>query len=159
MKEYLMTLSGVMILSVLIGTACAEGNVKKYVRLLCALCLLCALISPLLRIWSEGDFDVSRLWENTVESEEDRYDEIYHQALIRNEISYAERLLKKQISERFNLDGSTFDTVIETVVKNGTYEPSRIRIILRDEAIFADPTKLIQYVNQTQKCECVIIYD
>ena len=159
MKEYLMTLSGVMILSTLISTVCAEGNLKKYVRLLCSLCLLCALISPLFRLLSEGEFDPVTLWEDAVEGEESDYDDIYHQALIENQVSYAEKLMKKQLSEEFELGEGTFDVRMETVSENGTAHVECVTLVLRDSAIFADPTKLAEYINETQKCECIVIYD
>ena len=159
MKEYFITLCGVMILSTAVGTACAEGNIKKYVRLLCSLCLVCALISPILSLGEEGEFDLSSLWEDLTKGEDVDYDEIYHQALIDNEVTYAEELLKNKLSEEFDLEPSSLDVEIDIVSKNGTNQPELIRIVLRDNAIFADPQKLIQYINTTQKCECVIIYD
>lgn len=159
MKEYLMTLTGVSILCGVIEMLSAEGNLKKYVRLLCALCMLCAVASPLFQILSDGDFDPRSLWEDLGEREEEDYYEIYNQSLLKNETKYAENILKNMVLKEFSLSESSLELRLKIVSKNETYEAETVYVILRDEAVLVNPKKMTDFLNEQAKCECVLIYE
>ena len=81
MREYLTSLLSVSLLGGLLTMLSPEGDLKKYVRLLCSLCLLCAMVSPLFSTFAEGELSLDHLWERMEPSESLDYDEIYHQSL------------------------------------------------------------------------------
>ncbi len=159
MKTYWATLLGVMVLSVVINMICHDGNLKKYVRLLSTLCVLCVLAAPLISLASEGGLDGGALWEELVETPSEDYDEIYHQALLNGSADYLESTLKSEMASSFSLASESFDVEAQFVSENDTYKLDEIRITLRDSAIFADPKQMISYVNEQLECDCVIIYN
>lgn len=157
MKEYFLTLLGVVILSALIGTLSIENGSGRYIRLVCSLCVLCSLILPLGNAFREEEWDLSFLWE---ENEEDMdYDEIYQDALLKNETSYAEQALKTMICDKFSLSSEQVEVYLEIVSKNGMSVPEKVTMLLRGKGILSDPRALISWVNETVGCRCVIVYE
>ncbi|MBR2354143.1 MAG: stage III sporulation protein AF [Clostridia bacterium] len=158
MREYLLTLAGVVILSGVITMLGADGGVKKYIRLICSLSVLCALISPLL-VWArEGNYSFDA-WRDMIENEEIDYDEIYKESLKKHEIKTAENAFKYSISKELSVNISDFDVQFHTVTKNNKEELSSVTITLRDRGVLADPRRMADFVNSSLGCPCMILYD
>lgn len=159
MKSYLITLMAVALLNGLVGMISPEGDVKKYVRLLGSLCLLCAMAQPVLGWLSEGDGLIKNLWELETEEESTNYDEIYNQALLSGGEKNAESIIKNNLLEAFELPSGSVDVRVDMEMKNDTCEILEVQLTIREEAIFADPRELISYVNERFSCPCVVVYD
>ena len=136
----------------------ADGSVKKYIRLVCSLSVLCALVSPLISLAKEGDFSPSDWWDSE-KNEEINYDEIYKESLKNHEIKTAETTFKQSVISELSIDPSDFDVLFHTVTKNGKEELSSVTVILRDKGVLADPKKITSFVNNELGCSCVILYD
>ncbi len=158
MKEYLLTLVGVVIFSGVIVMIGAEDGAKKYIRLVCSLSVLCMLISPLTSLLRGGELSFEELWDD-VQGEDQNYDEIYKDNLASHEMRYVEELLKKNIQSEFSLSSSDVDVRIKSVSKNGIYEVESVGVILRDRAVLADPKEIASLINSKMGCPCTIVYD
>lgn len=159
MRAYVMTLSAVALLGAVIGMLSPEGDIKKYVRLVSALCLLSALASPvrsLVSTLAEGDwFDGEELGFS---EQSEAYEEIFKGALQNGSASVASEALTAELIKQFELpDGSLTATVI--LADGDACELALVRVTLGAEAIFADPTAIIEYVNEAIGCPCEIVYE
>ncbi len=158
MKEYLVTLTAVSLWSSLIGMISPEGDMKKYIRLLCTLCFLCIMAQPLIPLLSEERDFFGEIIQRGEESGE-QYEQIYESTLLSGGQSYAESVIEAQLVQRFSLPAealtvrTTLNTEGETVIL------AQITVLLRDEAIFADPREITDYVNESFQCPCTVVYD
>ena len=155
MREYLLTLMSVALLGGIVGMISPEGDIKKYVRLIGALCLLCAISRPIATSIYDGSLDMDGLLENGAEHESVNYEQIYENMLSEGGKSYAKEVIKGYIAKDLELEESTFDIEI-TSDSEGV---ESVTVYLRDEAIFADPKKIAEYVNDKFGCACVVVYD
>jgi hypothetical protein len=108
-------------------------------------------------VFSEEEWDLSCLWGE--EKEEIDYDEIYQDALLKNEIKYAEQGLKMKLCKEFSLSSEQIEIYLETVSKNGINVPEKVTVLLRGKGILSDPRTLVLWVNETVGCHCVIVYE
>ena len=159
MREYWVAFVAVAILNGVVGMIAPEGEIKKYVRLLGSLCLLCAVVQPVLGWISEGDEWTSYLWEDTKEELETDYDEIYNQSLIQGGEKNAETIVKNRILETFELSNESLDVQLDFAIEKETLRIEEIRLTIRNDAIFLDPRLLTEYVNEEYSCRCTVIYD
>ncbi len=158
MKEYLMTLTAVSLWSGLVGMISPEGDMKKYVRLLCTLCFLCIMVQPLIPLLSEDRDPLGELI-SAGEGNGEQYEEIYENTLLSGGRSYAESVIEAQLESAFSLPSKSL-TVRATVKTEGdTTELTEITVLLRDAAVFADPKEITDYVNQSFHCPCTVVYD
>ena len=136
----------------------AGSGLKKHLKLVCALFLLCVLISPL------ADFidTVKELFPDggTENGELDRealresYESIYDSYL---EGGYGESLevvIKKMLSERFGIPKEECRALIDFSEEDGVKVPKRITLIFKGGAVFRDPKEIKKFVSETFGCEC-----
>ena len=159
MKEYWMTFVAVAILNGVVGMIAPEGDIKKYVRLLGALCLLCAVVQPILIWTSEGGEWTEFLWGDTEHEAQMDYDEIYNHSLIQGGEKNAEMIVKNRILEDFELSDESVDVQVDFVIEKEEVMMGEVRLTIRKEAILIDPRALTEYVNEQYSCPCTVIYD
>ena len=159
MKEYFSTLIAVALLTSVFGMLSPGGNIKKYVRLAGAFCLLCALIIPwtdfLLK--NEGlseDFGIEEWQSDTVD-----YDEIYYASLMDGGIKNAQSIMKNRILNHFSLSEDSLELQINVDTSKDTMILTEVTLWIRSSAILLDPQELTSYVNEEWGCPCVVIYD
>ena len=158
MREYLLTLVSVVIFSAVVGMLDGENRAKKYIRFLGALCVISAIISPLVSLLPDDGLDRNGWWERVEDGEKD-YDEIYYQAIVSYEIEYAENVLKQNIKNAFSLPDNGLDVRIKTVSENGIYKVDEVWVTLRASAVLADPKKLSAWVLNATGATPVIVYE
>ncbi len=157
MKEYIITLVGVAILNGVVGMISPEGNIKKYIHLLGALCILCALVFPFASVLSKNEisFDGLLEYEGVDRSE---YDEIYNNSLISGGEKNAEYLVKNSIIKEFDLSEDAIEVRIESELKNSTMEIRSLAVIIKEKSFPRDPREIVAYANEKYQCSCTIIY-
>lgn len=158
MREYLMTLIGVSLFCGVVGMLSPEGNIKKYVRLLSALCVLSAIVGPLLSLGSEGVLSLEELVGEVEETEVD-YEEIYNQALIMGGERQAADAIWSDLVQTFSIPGEALEVSVKFLAETEENTVMDVTLVLRDEAIFADPHRMIQYLEEQTACRCTVIYE
>ena len=159
MKEYLMTLISVSLLSGIMGMISPEGDLKKYVRLLCTLCVFCAMISPAFSLWQGMGSSGEEILGELIDKEDVNYDEIYKDSLLSFGEVQAEETIKSNILERFLLSEDSIDVEVKSQSENDIEEWIAVTVLLRDEAIFTDPREILSLVESMVSCSCVIVYE
>ena len=158
MKEYLMTLISVALLNGVIETLSPQGTLRRYVRFVGSLGLICVMVLPILQAYGRGEIDLSRLWETDVE-EEIKYDEIYNQNFLYWEKKNAEQRLKNQIIQEFSMKEEELEVRLFLEEEGENKALKNVILVLKETTVTIDPRELIRYVEQTLKTTCAVVYD
>ena len=157
MKEYIGILFGVCMLAALVRVVAPEGVMKKYIEMVCALCVISAIILPLTQLLSDiQSIDISI--ENG-EAEMSNYDEIYNSYLAKGSLGDAEKILEREIADAFIKGSGEVDIDIRANVQGDNVQVSGINVTLIGSAVTADPEQVRQYVLGRTGVECEILYD
>ena len=135
-----------------------EGDIRKYVRLIGSLCLVCAVASPVFGAIQNGGEGLEGLFP-TVTDEESGYEEIYGEALAKGAEETIERVLKERVISELGLKEGEIDFDVALEKSEGEYSVSAVSGYIHGGGIFADPRKVNTLVNEVCGCACTLIYD
>lgn len=143
----------------LVGAVCAVSprGAKKHVRLLCSLCLLCIIVSPLASIEAEDIFGDIGIYEEGAETDS-VYSEIYSntvRAVNEDRISSA---LKEILVRDLSLDAESLSVSVRTEENGGVISVTEVSVGLSGKNILAEPESIIGYVEEMLECKCEIVY-
>ena len=159
MKEYLGALIATTLLGGIIRMLAPEGNLQKYLRLTVSLCLVAALLGPLLGALSEErEFSLGELLSED-EKPQVNYDEIYYHSLENATKSQAEQIIKEKIYRNFSLSEETARITAKFVTENDKTELSEIYVSLQGTGVLSEPREVIDFVRAEWDCPCVILYE
>ena len=85
MKEFVIALISVALLNGAFGMLAPEGDLRKYVKLLGSLCLVCAVASPIFTAIKAEGGGFEGLFPDIPENES-RYEDVYGEALAKGKI-------------------------------------------------------------------------
>lgn len=156
MGEFIFTLVTVSVLNGAVGMLAPEGDIKKYVRMVGALCILLAIVSPLYGLFADVGFDFEAMIPDGEYTEED-YEKTFEEYLSKGFIGSAEMSLKRALSSNFDLDEEKFDLTVNASEDGGGAEC--VTVYLHTTAINTDPRKIKAYVRELSGAECDVIYD
>lgn len=156
-----MSIIGAAMIAALIGILSPSGErggIAAHVRLLCALFLVCVIISPIkdvlekVRGWANGD---------TPFFEEDggnkgEYEDIFKGASDDASKRYIAEMLTRSIEEKFSLESGTVRVAINWNEGKDTLTPRRVTVILSGKSIWQDPRKIEGFVTSLLGCECAV---
>ena len=155
--------------SAAIGIVCVispEGSVKKHLRLVCALCLLCILIGPMSGVINDVKGFLSEegealLDEISGEALRGEYENIYEKYLENGYENNVGQAVKSSLLDRFGIPESECRVNVEFADKNGDgiKEPSKITVIFSGSSVFRDPKEIKFFVSELVGCECVCAVD
>ena len=157
MKTYLLTLFGVCVVSAVIRVISPEGSTKKYIELLCSVCVIAAVAMPAVKAitgFSDYDFDIS-LEENNKQN----YDEIYNGNLLYESRAAAEELMKNELAALLSVSPESLR--VRLGVSQGTDGAAidSVTVYISAGAITADPAIIKKYVGEITTSECQITYE
>ena len=157
MREYILLLIGVIVISWAASMIAPEGSIKKYISLLVGVCLISAIISPLENMSDIGfEINIDGLFDN---AEEYDYESIFYKNLTEaNEKDFC-ALLKSKMIRDLDMSENELDIDAGICVRDGEYELEYITVILYGSGIMKDPAALREYTRITVGKECDIIYE
>jgi len=158
MKGFIVTLMSVALLNGAIGMISPEGDIKKYVRFLGALCLLCAIATPIYGAFADGEIAFDDLFFD-LSAKEESYEQIYSDALREGAEQTLEVSVKSRLLQKFSLSEEDIDVEIYLEHDGEKYYTDNAEILLHDSAVFADPRDMTAFVNELCGCSCTVIYD
>ena len=157
MGSFIVILCATGLVNGAIGMISPDGELKKYVRLVGALCILLAMVAPIYESVVSGELDLDNYFSDMVEKEE-QYKDVYAEYLADGSRKEAEAMLEASICEKFNLKSDDIAVKAELVRKGDGYALDRIGIYVSGSAILRDPRELVAYVEELAECECEVIY-
>ena len=161
MREYVYSIvsfsSAAGLLLILLPSGTRHG-LKKHVKLICALCLVCILIDPLSDLIGSIDElfsgDLSIYEDNGGELYE-RYEQIYQSYLDGSYGDNIGQVVKDALFEKFDIKRENCRVLTEFYDNNGdgVREPKRITVVLSGEDKFRDPETVKEFLSSVFECE------
>ena len=165
MREYVVSVvsfSSALGLVLLIVPEGVRSGLKKHVRLIGALCLICLLITTVSELLDSFDKllngDLSGIVGRSASNElYDKYEAIYNAYVNGSYGENIERAVKDILFERFSIKGDNCRVTVELLSNgDGVSEPGKITVILSREGILCDPEKIKGFVSEMFSCECAV---
>ena len=135
-----------------------EGDLKKYIKLLASLCLVCAVSAPIFAVLSSDNIGFDPIFRGE-EQGSDRYEDVYGEALAKGAEETLERSLKERAVAELDLKESEIDIDVTLEKNDEKYSVTGATAYIRDGGIFVDPRKITALVNDVCGCVCTVIYD
>ena len=134
-----------------------KSGIKKHMRLICSLCILCVMISPLTEL-IPGIKDIGEGLEGAGDSGglQGFYESIYEQSSGDGIAEAVGSAVKSQLCESFSIPQSEIRVGVELGDDDGDgfREPTKITVILSGMAIFNDPRPIEKLIRERFGCEC-----
>ena len=156
MKEYLLSLFGVCVASAVVRVASPSGSLKKYLEIVCSMCVAAALIIPVGAWIMDGDGIEGAL--EGIEWESQNYEEIYNSYVLEYELAEAENMLVSELAEHFGKAADGFDVELLTEWNADKVGIAEARVILNEKTLSVPPEQIKGYIYERLECECEIIY-
>ena len=134
------------------------GGVAGHIKWMSALCLLCVLITPIAKAFSEGGDLIGRLgaaiddWLAEGERTQDEYDEYWQEQYEQLDIRYAESAVCSMIQQRFEI--SPQELQVELQVDEQKTRITAVRVGLSGRAVWLNTHEIEAYIEQALGCEC-----
>ncbi|MBE6667410.1 MAG: hypothetical protein E7607_03765 [Ruminococcaceae bacterium] len=158
MKGFVITLISVAFLNGAVGMVSPEGDIKKYVRLAGALCILAAIVSPLYFAINNGNLDFDEGFLDGVLGEE-QYESQYESALLAEGESSSAAAIKKTLCRELEMKEGDFDVRVKIGEHDGEYRIEKVEVLLYSSTVNKDPRDISAFVSERTGTECSVIYD
>ena len=163
MESYIITLIGVSILSGFIEILAPESageQIKKHVKLVSSLCVLCIALAPLVSFIKEiGETDVEGFWEYSERAElEEKYDEIFNESLGSYTADSIARGSETMLAEQFGISVEDIDIIVSVSDVEGVLSVDGAKAVLYGNAVTHNPREISGYIESLLGCKCEIIY-
>ena len=164
MREYLYSIVCFTCATGLVLILAPDGvrqGLKKHVKFIGALCLICILIKPTTELLDALDSFGDNGFSGIIDDESklyDKYEEIYQNYL---DGGYGENIgdaVKDSLYERFQIEKKHCRILTEFADRNGDgiREPKKITVILSGSAKFKEPESIKCFVSELFDCEAVV---
>ena len=158
MRTFVITLLSVAFLNGAIGMISPDGDIKKYVRLAGALCILAAIVSPLYFAINSGELDFGEdFMENVLD--ETSYESQYESALLDAGEKTLADALKKSLCAELGMNEKSFGVKVRVVDDEGEYRIENVEVALYSSAVSTDPRDISAFVCEKTGGECTVIYE
>lgn len=166
MKEYFMGLLALCICICVVELLAPAGEgegIARHLKLLCAICLLATMISPLIRLLQGGESFPRRLdswlseWLEGSEEKKEEYGAIWEEQWEQMDLSYAEAAITSMLSQRFSVSEQEIRVRV-TVNEDGT-AIREVRVALSGKAIWLNTHEMEDYIRNTLGCESSIFIE
>ncbi len=158
MKEYIIGIFGICILSA-VARALSVGNAtKKHMEILTSLCLIATVASPLASFIGEADGVLGVLDLETDALMLD-YEQLYEEYLLDGNAQTSEAILEGELVKLLGVGENAFDVDLTLgVTQTGVAEVRGARVRIYPEGLAADPDVIREHILARTGTECEIIY-
>ncbi len=154
MKEYVISLISLSLFAAAI-LALAPKSQERHIRLLCALCLICVMVSPVIGfIESVKGIDLGALTDG-VKLEND-YENMFVEGLSRLSADQLETELTRLVASEFDIKESELHFSVGYKTVDGAMQVERIDLRLSGAALLKDPYKIESYLARRTGVTCSV---
>ena len=133
-----------------------EG-LRRAVRLLTALCLLCLMIAPLHGMRDEiGTFDLGALVQGMEGDGREELEQLMEEKLSVVTCEQWKADLRYMLCEQFGIDGEDYTLTVDWEEENNTVTVHGVWIELRGKAVLCDPRTIEAAVENAWQCPCTV---
>lgn len=158
MKRYLFSVIGIGLIGGVIEWIGPESEgLRKHLRFLCGLCILCLTVSPLLPMlaqWmqEDGGGEIG-IFDEAVTSD---YEEVFHAYLQQAGREESARLVQEALCRQFEREQ---DEIAVRLFWDEEDTLLSADLCLRGQGWLVDPQPLTAYAEELLGCACRIVYD
>lgn len=160
MREYLLrivTVALVVGLCDLLVPAGEREGLRRAVRLVAGLCILCILVAPFAQLNTTLSESDPRRWLEAMEAQaQASYEERMKEKLTAATAEGWRQALSEMLGERFDIREEDMTWHIEWEEESETLRARHIALGLRGRAIFCDPRKVEAAVEEVAGCTCTV---
>lgn len=166
MKEYFMGLLALCICICVVELLAPAGEgegIARHLKLLCAICLLATMISPLVHLFQGGEEFPYRLdawlseWLAGEEEKKEEYGALWEEQWEHMDVAYAEAAIAAMLSQRFSVSEQELSVKV-TVNEDGT-AIREVRVALTGKAIWLNTHEMEDYIRKALGCESSIFIE
>ena len=161
MREYIY---GVILISAAIGIISIlspEGGgqgLKKHIRLISSVCLLCVLIEPASKLIDELFSMGKELSESISQGENevlDQYEKIYEDYFEGKYGDNVGQAVKEALYDKFSIKNENCRVATEFSYSenDGVKTPRKITVVLSGQAVYVDPLTVTEFISELFGCE------
>lgn len=160
-RGYLWSLTLVCIASAVVRASAGNNASKKYIDILCSLCVICAIVIPVAQEFSSIDADgiSDFLEEDPFEYGQEDYGEIYNSYLREESIRSAEEALENGLLDTLGLSEGDVRIKLITDTSGEALSVCEVIATLGHGAYNTDPVLIKDYLEEQTKAKCRIIYE
>ncbi len=163
MKEFILTLVGACLFCGLAEILSPDGNsgeIKKHIRLISSLCVLCIMAAPAVSFARQlREYNINDIiFVFDGDEYENKYDEICNESITAYTAQELEGRCGELISEKLGLSSESFDITVDADCAGESITVSSASVTLYPEAITQNPREISSLVENLLGCECEIIY-
>ncbi len=150
MKEYLLCILTLAIACTLVTALSPEGEgggLKRHVGMICALCLLCVVLKPIINF--NWDFDFSDIEQ----SDREEYESIFENTVNESLSQGKAQGIYDVLSGKFGIEREECYVSVQ-LDRDG--KPERVFIRLFGSAVWKNTNEIKEYISRLCKCETVI---
>lgn len=157
MKQYLLLVFGVCLVSGAIRVISPEGAMKKHIEMLCSLCLAAAVVIPLVSMIS--GMDGEGMLDGILGGYETQdYEKIYGDYVVSGNMENVEAVMAEELAEMLDVNVGDITVGIILERQDDTCKVTNTYVILRAGAVACDPDIIKDHVYERLGIECEIIY-
>ena len=163
MKDYIITLICVSVFSGIIeilSPDSAGDSLRKQIRLITSLCVLCVAISPIAGVISGisgAEFDFLSDYTDREELES-KYEEIFKNNLGEHTAESVASESAQMLCESLGIDTDDLEVHLSLVDLEGELTARDVTVTLYRSAVATDPRIISDYIEELLGCKCEIIY-
>ena len=152
-----MTLIGASLLSGIVGTLCPKKH-QKYLRLLCGLCVIAAMVAPLPSYLADAEDSWLDAYAAHGTGDREAYEEIYRQTLASADQTALGTYLQSALMTEFSLKSDAVSVTVSLREESAGSVPSGATVHLSGSGILVDPRAVASYVEELLGCPCEVVY-
>ena len=159
MREYIMTLMTMSVVCGIIGVLSPKEDIGKYISLVCGICALVIIISPITELLRKAERLPDLLDDELGAYEEGFYESAFENSVVEGSVRQAEGILKDKLSRELNIDPESFDITLTVEKGQSSLSVKRATVIIYPQGIVIDAKEVIEYIENEIRCTCVVIYE
>lgn len=156
---YVICIAAISGIVLMIAPEGVRSGIKKHIKLICSLCLLCVMINPISELLGaiENIGDIENDLGGPKNELESMYESIYEGNVESNYIGSIGISVKEKLLDEFSISQNECRVEVSfyDADGDGLREPERITVILSGRSVFQDPRKIEAYIEKLYNCKCV----
>ena len=158
MSEYLICLMSFFAVYGAINVLSPKGDMEKYIKFLCGICVLCIIAGPVLSALRGTEEVFSVLEDPSFETSEEYYNELFEKYLSDGAASEISAFAEDKISEELGIKKEGFDiSVILEKENGGRYILKQAVLKILPYGIAIDAQAAARKAEELLGCSCTII--
>lgn len=163
MRDYLLSVIWISVIAAISEIlAPSLGGIKKYLKLIGALCVICIMVMPLADLLgnSENIYEGIKDEFKTKLNKEDmnkKYEELFFEYLNDHSVSELKEQIQSLLKDQFGVEEGESDIKVFTVKNDNGLYPEKIQILLSGKSIFKNPYDIEEYFENMIGCKCEVL--